>query len=351
MLRAAISPLELPLRETGQTHQYAQRDVIKLTISNDDENERKRQESCPQCESINKQPGHSHYYCSDCGWELNQLDAVTSFAPANSDPGGLRARVSGRSRYGTTISVSEDSRARRLARTHDRSTYGRPSFVDEIVGEIVRSCGNSRIAGDATWLLDRVNQAKDIGKRRRKMVGCAGMSNGDAKLYRIRVYAAAALHILNDDGRQNTSRHLARDWGLDFRDLVGAIRFLNSNRRRLVDEAPPPNNRGRNLHREFGTIRDYLIQLVGTDKANLVHERGITILKRELELLGEEDKGVVGVGKFTPHSPPKAAFMAAVMAMAELGLERGLVRELYRNLPTIGVGNFVERSSCLFCQP
>ena len=327
--------------------------MINLTISNDDEDECKRQESCPNCGSSNRQPDHSHHYCSDCGWELDQLDADPGFAPANSDPGGLRARASGRSRNGTTISVSGsgDRRARRLARTHGRATCDRPSFVDEIVGEIVRSCGSSRIAEDATRLLDRVNQAKDIGKRRKKMAGCAGMAYDDAKQYRTRVYAAASLHILNDDGRQNTSRHIARDWGLDFRDLVGAIRFLNSHRRRLAGEAPTPNDRPRNLLRELGTIREYLIQLAGADAANLVHDTAIKILRGELELLEEGDEGMVGVGRFAPHSTPKAAFMAAVMAMAESGLERGLVRELYRNLPTIGVGNFVERSAHLFRQP
>ena len=77
-----------------------------MTISNDDEDECKRQESCPNCGSSNRQPDHSHHYCSDCGWELDQLDADPGFAPANSDPGGLRARASGRSRNGTTISLS-----------------------------------------------------------------------------------------------------------------------------------------------------------------------------------------------------------------------------------------------------
>jgi hypothetical protein len=223
--------------------------------------------------------------------------------------------------------------------------------VDEIVGEIVRSCGSSRIAADATRLLDQVNQAKPIGKRRKKMAGCAVRSYDDAKQYRTRVYAAAALHILNDDGLQNTSRQLARDWRLDFRDLVGAIRFLNSHRRRLAGEAPTPNDRPRNLHQELGTIRDYLFQLVGAETANLVHETAITILKGELELLEEKNEGIIWVGKFSLHSPPKAAFMAAVMAMAELGLERSLVWELYRDLPTLGVSNFVERSASLFRQP
>ena len=319
-----------------------------MTLSHDDIDENKLQEHCPHCGSTDKQPGHSHYYCSNCGWQLDQLDADHGFAPANSDPEGLRDRASGRSRNGTTISVSGDQKGRRLARAHSRATCDRPSFVDEIVGEIVRSCGSSRIAADATRLLDQVDQAKPIGKRRKKMAGCAGMSYDDAKQYRTRVYAAAALHILNDDGRQNTSRHLARDWGLVFRDLVGTIRFLNSHRRRLAGEAPTPNDRPRNLHQELGTIRDYLFQLVGAETANLVNETAITILKGELELLEAKDKGMVGAGKFSRHSPPKAAFMAAVMAMAELGLERSLVRELYHDLPTLGVGNFVERSAHLF---
>ena len=321
--------------------------MINLTINNNHVDESKRQENCPNCGSTTREPKHSHYHCSDCGWQLDQLEFSPSFAPTNNDPNGLKAKAIGHSRNGTTLSVNGGQRGRRLARTHSRATRERPRFLDEIVGEIVRSCGISRAAADATRLLIQVNQANPIGNRRKKMTGCADMSYYDAKQYRTRVYAAAALHILNDDGQQNTSRHLSRDWAIDFRDLVGTIRFLNSHRRRLLNETPSIDNRPRKLRQEIATTRDYLIQLVGCEKANQIYATSIKILKSELELIDDKESKI-GVGKFMPHSPPKAAFMAAVMAMAELGLPRTLVRELHRVLPTTGIGNFVERSTYLF---
>ena len=172
------------------------------------------------------------------------------------------------------------------------------------------------------------------------------MSEDDARDYRARVYAGAAVDVLNSDGRVNQSRQIARDWGLNHVDFTGAKRFINTMRRKKACEPASRVPRSGIIRQELATNTEFLSQLVSRTVANSARSTATDILRGQLELLDEE--GLVGAGRFSNQTARKAALMAFVEAMAKLKLDRKLVRQLYRLNPVPGGANFVERSAHLF---
>jgi hypothetical protein len=54
------------------------------------------------------------------------------------------------------------------------------------------------------------------------------------------------------------------------------------------------------------------------------------------------------VGRFTNHTPRKAALFATVEAMAQLNLDSSLARRLFALNPVPGCSNYILRSAQLF---
>jgi hypothetical protein len=268
------------------------------------------------------------------------------FTPQSNDPDGLTDRATGKSHLGSEIPTEFDSEFDRLSSLHNRETREDVQFLEQIIGRVLDACGKSQTASMAVALLDQVNSAKPFGSRRKKMNGDGMMSEDEARDYRARIYAGAAVDVLNSDGRVNQSRQIARDWGLNYADFTGAKRFINTQRRKIACEPASRVPRSRIIGQELATNTEFLSQLVGRTVANHARATAIEILREQLELLDEE--GLVGAGRFANQTARKAALMAFVESMANLKLERKLVRQLFRLNPVPGGFNFVERSAHLF---
>jgi len=311
-------------------------------------NTRNRPSICPDkyCLSTQTETHSFHVYCRDCGTLVRKSDMDPGFMPQSNDPDGLTDRATGKSPLGSDIPTQFDSKFDWLSHLHDRETREDVQFLEQIIGHVLYACGKSQTASMAVALLDQVNSAKPLGSRRKQMNGDRMMSEDEARDYRARVYAGAAVDVLNSDGRVNQSRQIARDWGLNHVDFTGAKRFINTMRRKVACEPASRVPRSGIIRQELATNTEFLSQLVGRNVSNSVRSTTIEILRGELELLDEE--GLVGAGRFSNQTARKAALMAFVEAMAKLKLERKLVRQLYRLNPVPGGANFVERSAHLF---
>tara|TARA_B100001996_G_scaffold253856_1_gene197102 strand:- start:304 stop:1254 length:951 start_codon:yes stop_codon:yes gene_type:complete len=297
---------------------------------------------CVECNSTDKVRGMSHYECAECGCLLDPLELDPGFTP---QPFSQTFQMtSNKNGLGTTIGPSKDPKSERWRKAHDRATLERPLFVDLVIREITRSCGNNRISADAADLVLRVNSAARISRVRRRMHGTAGMAPLDSKSYRTRVYAAAALHIRRSDGQVNTAHRVSTDWGINHFDLVAAIRMMNSVLREISPNRgeDPTTMRIRGLNAESEVIRQFLNQLFSIPQAVLISETQIRILRESGEPFYHGDGW--NNGRFTNEKADKASFMSTVEAMAELGIPFSSVEELYGLHPVRGLQTRVKRS-------
>ena len=303
---------------------------------------------CPICGSTNRVRGATHHECGDCGLLIEERGPDPGFTPASGDPRGLRARARGRGTLGSTIAPSSDPKHRRLRRSHQRQSTSEPKFLDLVIGELVGSCDSVDVAVCAADILDSADAVKPLGRVRKKMVGAQGIAADETREYKTRVYAAASLHITNDEGQSNTAPQLAKNWGIRYRDLVWAIRFLNRHRRTHCGEPrePPSERRSRQLRHELDRLRSFLVEQVGALPANEVIEVATEVLRSQMEPIYPDDAWYTGA--YCNYPSPRAAFAAVVVAIAELGLPNGLARRLYERLPITGMKHFIERSADLF---
>ena len=300
----------------------------------------------PNCNSIEFETHRSETHCVICGLSQGSGVMDPGFAPSSTDPDGLNDRVTGKPSTGSEIPLRFDRKFDRLSNLQKRETRQDVQFLEQIIGHVLHSCGNTQTASMAVALLDRVNSVSPFGARRKKMNGDKEMSDGDGREYRARVYAAAAVDVLNSDGRANRSRQISRDWGLNYSDFTGAKRFINTHRRRISCDQASRVPRSRIISQEITTNTEFLAQIIGRDLANEVRHVSMSILREHLELLDDDD--VIGVGRFTNQPPRKAALIATIEAMAIVKVDRKVVRQLYALNPVPGGSNYVERSAHLF---
>ena len=301
---------------------------------------------CPVCRSTTVDIVESQVYCRNCGSHRGDEEFETGFHSPSFDPDRLRDRSTGTRSTGSTIKFGFNRKFDRLSKLQKQNSKQDVAFLQEIIRHVVDACGTSKTASSAVELLDQVDSAKSFGARRAKMKGSLGMSPADSRGYRAMLYAAASIDIINVEGSPNRSRQIARDWGLNYSDFTGAKRFINSQRRAIACEPPVTVPRRSIISQELSNNTEHLSQLVGWETANKVRKTAVRILEAQLELL--EDVQEIGVGRFTNHTPRKAALFATVEAMAQLNLDSSLARRLFALNPVPGCSNYILRSAQLF---
>ena len=301
---------------------------------------------CPVCRSSSVDIIESQVYCRNCGSHRGEEAFDTGFHRPSSDLRRLRDRMTGTSDNGSRFESGFNRKYDRLSKLHKQSSKQDVKFLSEIIRKVVDACGATKTAIEAADLLNRVNSVKSFGGRRAKMKGASALSPADAREYRVMLYAAASIDVINVEGSPNQSRQISRDWGLNYADFTGAKRFINTQRRALACELPVIVPRASLVSQELSDNIEHLARLVGWETANNVRENARRILKSQLELLDEADE--IGVGRFTNHTPRKAAFFATIEAMAKLGLAHSLAKGLFALNPVPGCSAYVDKSSRLF---
>ena len=310
-------------------------------------NGKKGSGKCGECNSTKRVEGLTHYMCDGCGVQLDELEPDPGFTPDNQMPTALRPS-NDRNMLGSHIDKSRDKVSEKFRKTHVTTSSKKPLFIDIAIREMVARCGANKVSEAAARLLLEADSKEKLGRIRKKRHGTKGMSKDDSRDYRARAFAAAALHILNSDGQSNTAPQVARGWGLVYLDLASTIGIL----RRSIGAAEqtlredPSVIRYRQLRHEISRLRNFLQEQFDMDEVNRIVEAATKILVDEGEPLGSNSEWLTG--RFCNVPSPRAAFEAAITAMAELGMPLRSARRLYERLPITGMSYFMERCSGLF---
>ena len=310
-------------------------------------NGKKGSGKCDECGSTKRVEGQTHYMCEGCGVELEELEPDPGFVIGSQAPMALRPS-NDRNLLGGHIDKSADKVSEKFRKAHVITSYKKPLFIDIAIRELVERCGVNRVSEAAARLLIEADSKEKLGRIRKKRHGTKGMSKDESRDYRARAFAAAALHILNSDGQSNTAPQVARDWGLAHLDLASSIRILRRSIAGVKEtiREDPSTTRYRELRHEISRLRSFLQEQFDMEEVNRIIEAATKILVDEGEPLGANGDWLTG--RFCNMPSTKAAFEAAITAMAELGMPLRSARRLYERLPITGMSHFMERCSGLF---
>jgi hypothetical protein len=314
--------------------------------SDNTENKRDNTDRCPECGSNETETGDTHEHCSDCGIEREPLELDPGFAPANPNPG-----AGADDELGSTIGPTNDRLFRRLDRVHRRATSSKPNFVDGIIGELVNSGEGRAIVQAASEIIEKANAKESLGAKRHALRGIPqDMAKDDAKQYRQRLYAAAALYLLYQSRHDNRATILMRQWNLDKYDLLSVKKMLGLLVRGEVSSLSNRDldavvARARDIRHPLSIYRDHLAGQEGQAMASSVYARAVEIIRSmgEPVMDGDEMSHPEHPEPWTNHPAGEIAGRAIMMAMLDLGLSPQSVRELHRNYPVYNLDAFLDR--------
>ena len=303
-------------------------------------------DNCPNCGSNETESGDTHEHCSNCGIEREPLEFDPGFAPAN--PNSV---AGANEELGGTMGPTNDPFYRRLDRLHRRATHDEPDFIDGIIREL-RDSAVGRVAFIAACdIIEAANAKEALGRKRRLMRGKPGTSADDDRQYRQRIYAAAALLLLFQYRRQETSVHsLVIDWGLAKNDLMKTKRMLWVLVRAELSWLTNADEdevmaRARDIALRLTVYRDHLAALEDRATAFAVHEAAVEIARQmgEPVIDGDVQLHADNPEPTTEWPPGAAAGRAFFEAMRRLGLSTEIIRELHTAAHFYNLDTFVDR--------
>jgi len=242
---------------------------------------------------------------------------------------------------------------RRLDRLHRRETYSRPGFVDGIIRELVDSGEGRAIVQAASEIIEKANAKESLGAKRHALRGIpSDMPKDDAKQYKQRLYAAAALYLLYQSRQNNRARILMQQWGLEKYDLLSTKKMIGALVRGEVRSLSNRENnavlaRARDIRHPLSTFRDHLASQEGQAVASSVYDLAVEIIRGmgEPVMDGDEMSHPDHPEPWTNHPAGEVAGKAITMAMLELRLSRQSIMELHRTYPVYNLDAFLDRIS------
>ena len=244
-----------------------------------------------------------------------------------------------------------DPTYRRLDRLQRRMTYSRPGFVDGIIRELVDSGEGRAIVQAASEIIEKADAKESLGAKRHALRGIPpNMPKDDAKQYRQRLYAAAALYLLYQSRHSNRALILAQLWGLEKYDLFFVKKMLGGLVRGEVSSLSNRDHdavlaRARDIRHPLSTYRDHLVSQEGRAVASSVYDLAVRIIRGmgEPVMDGDEMGHPDHPEPWTNHPAGEIAGRAITMAMLELGLSRQSIWELHRTYPVYNLDAFLDR--------
>ena len=291
-----------------------------------------------ECGSRNPEIRQDGAFCETCGVELEGPRTDPGFAPSVPIAGG------GRNILGSSIVNTKGTKESRLIFTHNISTRRKALFIDELESKLRESGEESSVVVAASSLLRGVNKSHPLGKRRRSFKGVAGKSRSDIREYRLRVFAAAALHVLNDRGVENRAPMVSERWGISYQDIAWAISILNRHRRREERRGfgiTPETLRNKELLHNLNRLREFLASKEGFEESGDIMKSAVSRLAREGEPVGDSEDWLSG--RFCNMPSKRASMIAFAEEMSARGKSKGLIRWLREQVPIMGTKDFVSR--------
>ena len=303
--------------------------------------------NCPNCGSDETESVDGYEYCT-CGLELGPSDYDHGFVPTNPNPG-----ADANDELGTVMAPTVNPTYRRLDRLHRRETYSRPGFVDGIIRELVDSGEGRAIVQAASEIIEKANAKESLGAKRHALRGIpSDMPKDDAKQYKQRLYAAAALYLLYQSRQNNRARILMQQWGLEKYDLLSTKKMIGALVRGEVRSLSNRENnavlaRARDIRHPLSTFRDHLASQEGQAVASSVYDLAVEIIRGmgEPVMDGDEMSHPDHPEPWTNHPAGEVAGKAITMAMLELRLSRQSIMELHQTYPVYNLDAFLDRIS------
>ena len=304
-------------------------------------------DNCLNCGSDETESVDGYEYCT-CGLELGPSDYDHGFVPTNPNPG-----ADANDELGTVMTPTVNPTYRRLDRLHRRETYSRPGFVDGIIRELVDSGEGRAIVQAASEIIEKANAKESLGAKRHALRGIpSDMPKDDAKQYKQRLYAAAALYLLYQSRQNNRARILMQQWGLEKYDLLSTKKMIGALVRGEVRSLSNRENnavlaRARDIRHPLSTFRDHLASQEGQAAASSVYDLAVEIIRGmgEPVMDGDEMSHPDHPEPWTNHPAGEVAGKAITMAMLELRLSRQSIMELHRTYPVYNLDAFLDRIS------
>tara|TARA_B110001452_G_scaffold102605_1_gene85160 strand:+ start:1220 stop:2200 length:981 start_codon:yes stop_codon:yes gene_type:complete len=305
---------------------------------------KKNKDKCPHCNSIERMDGDEEIHCKNCGIGIEKIGFDTGFMLENKDPEDFIGKSNGIEKLGSNIAKDKDATTMRLRRTQNNIVKKKPLILDCIIGMIMESGEEYRIVSDVSKILNDVDSKVSIGNRRDKFKGSICMNKNQKRQYKERVFAAAALYILDKSCRNTRAVQIADEWEILYNDLVKIVSFMKKNMK-LIRESPN-QIRTRELQYNLRNTRDFLTEQIGIVKANEVMRKAEIILENEGEPLEINDEWYTG--KYVNKPSNKAVMMSFVEAMSLMKIEKSIAKKLFQRLPIPGMKYYFENISKKF---
>lgn len=290
-----------------------------------------------ECGSRESLERHDGTFCRACGLEIRESEMDPGFVPSSPLTSGSDIFL------GSLIGTERGGMAR-LKRVQTSTSRKKRSFIDDLRAKVRESGEESRVMKQAIDLLLEVDSNCQLGMSRKSLRGATEMSRADARDYKLRVFAAAALHVLNDSGKENRAPMVSEKWGISYVDVAWAISILNRHRRREERRGlgvTPEEIRRRGLESNLNRLREFLATKVGFAEAEGIMRSAEARLSSQGEPLGDSMEWLSG--RFCNMPPKRAAMMAFAEEMVARGKPKRMVRWLREEVPIIGTKDFVAR--------
>ncbi len=276
-------------------------------------------------------------FCVECGLELRGPLMEPSFSPPSPMNTASNKQLHPYFKQGRGFPGD------RFTGKQIRLDGGKNSFLDDLVKKVSETGEGVRIKREAVSLLREANSKNPLGMRRKSLRGAKGISGGESRDYRLRVFVAAALHVLNDEGQENRAPMIAHEWGIYYSDIAWAIRILNRQRRRVSRKGSPDPValRREELQFNLNRLREFLSTEVGFREAEEIMISAETRLSEHGEPVGDSDNWLIG--RFCNTPSKRVAMIAFAEVMISRGKSKKMVRWLREKVPIIGTKDFIAR--------
>jgi hypothetical protein len=317
-----------------------------MTIENNDEEHPITNDSCSLDRCNEDDEGSTHYHCSECGFPVRFIPPVNGFVPTN--PNRSTPTVNRRvDSLGSEISPSDNPRYRWLSELHRHTSYEKPSFVDGIVRELLESGEGERIVAEAAGIINSANSCEALGRKRHGLNGLPGTSEEDDRVYRQRLYAVAALHILNCARRDNRAFIIKEQWNPDRQDFLKTVSILRKLVRDDLGALRTSENyvveRAKDIRHRMSNCHDHLISMFGPETASNIVYTARMILRRNGEPFEDFDEWLSG--PWMNKGAAQIVMMAIVQAMLAHDFDQQRVFDFYRRVPVPNMDSWISRNS------
>ena len=344
-----VSPVKRPTYLGLECSPFSGLEAIKM-CGTDRENSRiNGRENCEECGSKSIEEGVSHYHCGNCGIQLESLKYDTCYT----FPSEVKTtrRTNSSSDLGSQIGIDKSSsyQSRRLAALQDRHSRRNLSYTDKIVKEAEIANLSPSICLKIADIISKANSRMELTHNRDGMIGLQLISTReDRSQYRRRVYAIAALELLNRNLESEAIQvlEIASEWGIDKSDVSQAIKLINKvsisvNDRLSVSDMNNQTNdpsiiRNEKLYHFLFNFQDHLCEIINFDSAKGIIASAIEILSKEGEPIGNASF-INNEGKYRNMSPQKASMETIIDSMIHLGYSDEIIKCFFNKKPVPGM--------------